>query len=291
VRARLFRTALLPVVAALAALLPACLEGAGSDPSAVRAVVEEAAAARDAGDFDVFASCFTGEKAGRYREVLKVEHGGDPRAFFAGKRRMVVTGPVSIRRQAFAAVRVFLVHSSGYKPFHQAAVVFHDDRWKIDSFIPGDLAEPRTGEADSLGVIGLLEQEAASPRLPGADGTFRRIQIVRALEVVVARRLAGAVPALMALLREDDDGAVRAFAAHVLGVLASGEATPALVEALEDGDLRVRGDAATALGLLSAASSRSRLSELAASDPSEWVRARAAEALARMQGGAQIVGS
>jgi hypothetical protein len=270
------------VVVALAAILPACLEGAGSDPSAVRAVVEEAAAARDAGEFDAFASRFTGEKAGRYREVLKVQHGGDPRLFFAGKRRMVATGRVSIRRQAFATVRVFLVHSTGYKPFHQAAVVFHEGRWQIDSFIPGDVEEPRTGEADSLGVIGLLEAEAASPRPPGADGTFRRIQIVRALEVVVARRLAGAAPALTALLREDDDGAVRAFAAHILGVLAAGEAVPALVEALEDGDLRVRGDAATALGLLSAAASRARLSEMAAGDPSEWARARAEEALARM---------
>jgi hypothetical protein len=275
----------LPVVLPLAAafpavlFLPGCLQGAGSDPAAVRAVVEQAAAARDAGEFDAFASLFTGEKAGRYRESLKVDHGGDSRAFFAGKRRMVVTGPVSIRRQAFATVRVFLVHSTGYKPFHQAAVVFHDNRWQIDSFIPGDLEEPRTEEADSEGVIGLLEAEVASPRPPGGDGTFRRIQIVRALEVVVARRLAVAVPPLTVLLREDDDGAVRAFAAHILGRLADREAIPALVEALEDGDLRVRGDAATALGTLAAGSARVRLEEMAAADPSDWVKERAAEAL------------
>ena len=126
-------------------------------------MVEQAAAARDAGECDTFASLYTGEKAGRYREVLKVDHGGDAAAFFAGKRRMVVTGPVSIRRQAFATVRVFLVHSTGYKPFHQAAMIFQDDRWQIDSFSPGDLEEPRTAEADSTGVIGLLEQEAAAP--------------------------------------------------------------------------------------------------------------------------------
>jgi hypothetical protein len=266
----------------LPVLLTGCLAGPGSDPEAVRAVVEQAAAARDAGEFDTFASLYTGEKAGRYREVLKVDYGGAAAAFFAGKRRMVVTGPVSIRRQAFATVRVFLVHSTGYKPFHQAAVVFQEGRWQIDSFIPGDLEEPRTAQADSEGVIGLLGQEAAAPRPPGADGTFRRIQIVRAMEVVVTRRLAGAVPALTTLLREDADGAVRAFAAHILGLLAAAEAVPALMEALGDGDLRVRGDAATALGLLSAGVARSRLEELAVSDPSAWVRERAAEAFDRL---------
>ncbi len=270
--------------AGLAVLAAGCAGGVGEDPAAVLAVVEQAAASREAGDFDAFTACFAGEKAGRYREELQTVHGGDVERFFASKRRMVVTGPVEIRRVSFAFVRVFVVHSTGYKPYDSAGVLFVDGRWLIDSFLPGDLEEPRTAQADPGAIVELLAGEAASPRPGGADGAFRHIQLLRALEVVKVRRLQDAVPSLIRLLEGDADAGIRQFAAHILGDLQDGAAAPALEGALADADLRVRGDAALSLARLGAAGAAGALERLRDDDPAAWVREQAAAALRRLAG-------
>ncbi|MFQ5670315.1 MAG: HEAT repeat domain-containing protein [Acidobacteriota bacterium] len=265
----------LPVLLALSA----CAGGTGDRPEAVREVVERAAAARDAGDFEAFVRCFAGPRAGRYREELQTVHAGDPRAFFANRRSMVVTGPVELRRRSFATVRIFVIEGTGFKPYQQVAVVFQDGQWLIDSPVPGEKESPRIARADPAAVVRLLEQAAAADRAAGGDGVFRRVQILRAQQVVQARRLEAAVPALVNLLGGDPDAGIRQFSALILGQLGSPEAVSALLEALGDPDLRVRGDAARALGRLDRGRARERLIDLSRSDPSPWVRTQAERAL------------
>lgn len=259
-------------------LAAGCAADTGSDPAAVLAVVERTAAAREAGDFAAFTACFTGDVAGRYRRDLKTAHGDDPRRFFASKRTMVVTGPVSLRNQAFATVGVFVVDALGAKPRVQVGVVFRENRWQVDSFVPGDLAEPRTDSADLLRIVALLQQEVSDPRT-AADGSFRRIQLQRALEVMAVRRPPQAAAPLANLLREDANGGVRQFAAVILGEMGAQAEVQALRDALEDSDLRVRGDVVQALARLGDEVSLARLRILAGEDSSPWVRGRALAAV------------
>jgi hypothetical protein len=264
-------------------LAAGCAPDTGSDPDAVRAVVERAAAARDAGDFAAFTACFSGDVAGRYRRDLRMTHGDDPRRFFAAKRTMVVTGPVSLRRQAFATVGVFVEDALGAKPWIEVGVVFREGTWQVDSFVPGDLGEPRTTSADLDGILALLQREASDPR-PADRGSFRRIQLQRALEVVAVRRPLRAAAPLAALLREDPSGGVRQFAASILGEMGATAEVEALRAALDDADLRVRGDAAQALSRLSDEESVERLRVLAATDSSPWVQRRAQDSVASLGG-------
>lgn len=266
-------------------VLAACAPDLGSDPDAVLAVVQRAAAALDAEDFDAFALCFTGEVAGRYRQDLAGKYGGDWQRFFAAKRGMVVTGPVSMRRQAFATVGVFVEEPFGAKPRVQVGTVYRDDVWLIDAFVPGDVEEPRVGAADADAIIALLSREVLDPR-PGSDsgngngaGSFRRIQLQRALEVVAVRRIAEAALPVADLLGSDEDGGVRQFAAFILGELGHVSAAGALREALADRDLRVRGDAARSLGRIGDPEALPQLRGLAESDPEPWVRQQAAAAV------------
>lgn len=265
-------------MALLLSLAAGCAPDIGSDPAAVRAVVERVAAARDAGDFSAFTACFSGDVAGRYRRELKTTHGDDPRRFFAAKRTMVVTGPVSLRRQAFARVGVFAIDALGAKPRIQVGVVFRENNWLVDSFVPGDLEDPRTASADLDGIIALLQREASDSRAV-ARGSFRRIQLQRALEVVAVRRPPRAAGPLAVLLREDQTGGVRQFAALILGEMGAVAAVVALRDALDDSDLRVRGDAAQALSRLGDTASLERLRALAETDSSPWVRRRALAAV------------
>ncbi len=265
-------------MALLLVLAAACAPDVGSDPDAVLAVVERAAAARDAGDFAAFTACFTGDVAGRYRRDLKTTHGDDPRRFFAARRTMVVTGPVSLRHQAFATVGVFVVDALGAKPRVQAGVVFRENTWLVDSFVPGNLEDPRTASADLDGIIALLQREVSDPRT-AADGSFRRIQLQRALEVVAVRRPLRAAAPLASLLREDANGGVRQFAAVILGEMGATAEVEALRGALDDSDLRVRGDAAQALSRLGDEASLESLRVLAETDSSPWVRQRALAAV------------
>jgi len=255
-----------------------CAADTGSDPDAVRAVVERAAAAREAADFTAFTACFTGDVAGRYRRELKTAHGDDPVRFFAAKRTMVVTGPVSLRHQAFATVGVFVTDALGAKPNIQVGVVFREGRWLVDSFVPGDLEKPRTDSANLLRIIALLDQEVSDPR-SAADGSFRRIQLQRALEVVAVRRPPQAAAPLADLLREGRNGGVRQFAAVILGEMGAQAEVQALRDALDDADLRVRGDAAQALARLGDEESLAPLKALAETDDSPWVRERALAAV------------
>ncbi len=263
-------------------LAAGCAPDIGSDPAAVRAVVERAAAARDAGDVAAFTACFSGDVAGRYRRELKTTYGDDPRRFFAAKRTMVVIGPVSLRRQAFATVGVFVVDALGAKPRIQVGVVFRENNWLVDSFVPGDLEEPRTASADLDGISALLQREASDPR-PAASGSFRRIQLQRALEVVAVRRPPRAAAPLAKLLREDRSGGVRQFAAFILGEMGATAEVEALRDALDDSDLRVRGDAAQALSRLGDEASLERLRVLAETDSSPWVRRRALAAVGTLE--------
>jgi hypothetical protein len=269
-------------------VLGACAPDLGSDPDAVLQVVQRAAAARDAGDFDAFALCFTGEVAGRYRQDLTGKYGGDSVRFFAAKRGMVVIGPVSMRRQAFATVGVFVEEMFGAKPRVQVGTVFRDEKWLIDAFVPGDVEEPRVGTADAGAIIALLSREVLDPR-PGAGssngngaGSFRRIQLQRALEVVAVRRIAEAALPVADLLGTDEDGGVRQFAAFILGELGHASAAGALRQALVDHDLRVRGDAARALGRVGDIQALPDLQRLAESDPEPWVREQAAAAVSTL---------
>ncbi|MFQ5767796.1 MAG: HEAT repeat domain-containing protein [Acidobacteriota bacterium] len=262
--------------------LPACGSGAGDQPQAVREVVERAVAAQAAGDFDVFVACYTGEKAGRYREEMKTVYGGDAARFFASKRTMVVVGPVSIRRRAFATVRVMVERSTGYKPFDQCGLVFQEGRWRINAFLPGDRTSPRTGSADSDGVIRLLAGEAANARPAGPSGTFRRIEILRALEVLSQRKLEAAAAPLERLLRDDADGGIRQFAALLLGRLGDPSVVPSLAAALDDPDLRVRGEAAAALAALGAVKVLPRLKEQTRQEKVPWTRQQVEQAVNRL---------
>ncbi len=278
------KSTLRSALAALALALPVagCLTDAGSDPRAVREVVERAAAAREAGDFEAFAACFVPDVAGSYRLDLKTGHQSDEAAFFADKRGMVVTGPVNMRRQAFATVGVFVLDATGAKPRLQAGVVYRDGEWLLDGFVPGDHERPRTAEADLEGIVALLRREAVDPRPGPGDGSFRRIQLQRALEVVAERRPPAAVAPLMDLLNHDAAGGIRQFAAAILGELKAVEAAQALRAALADSDLRVRGDAAWALGRIGDRQDVAALRQRALEDDSPWVRRRAGEALAAM---------
>jgi hypothetical protein len=251
-------------------------------------VVARAAATRDAGDFAAFTACFTGEVAGRYREDLTAIYGGDSARFFAAKRGMVVMGPVSMRRQAFATVGVFVEELFGAKPRVQVGTVYRDGVWLIDEFVPGDAKEPRVGTADPGAIVDLLRREVLDPR-PGAGssngaGSFRRIQLQRALEVVAVRRIREAALPLSDLLSADEEGGVRQFAAFILGELGLPGSAGALREALADPDLRVRGDAARALARVGDRTALPQLESLAGDDPEPWVRRQAAAAVSSLAG-------
>lgn len=267
-----------------AGLAAACAPGPGEQPDEVLNVVERAARMWNEENFDGMVACYTGRRAGHYREEFATVYGGDGERFFASKRRMVVVGPVSLRRRAFATVRVMILASTGYKPFEQVSVVFADGEWKIDSLLPGDVQRPRVDRASAAGIIGVLRDAAEAPATGAGDSAFAHIQTMRAIEVVADRRIRPAARPLATLLAHDPDPAIRQFAAATLGRLADPATVPELVAALADEDLRVRGDAAAALGRLGAVSARDAISTLAAGDPDAWVRDQATAALAKLGG-------
>ena len=265
-------------LAVLLAAAAGCETGPGNRPEEVRAVVERAAAAWEARDFEAMVSTYTGAGAGRYREQLQTVHGGDREAFFASKRRMAVVGPVSIRRRAFAGVRVIILRRSGYKPYDQVSVLFQNGAWRINSFLPGDVEEPRVEKASPYGIIGLLRDSAEASGRDRPDDAFSRMQTVRAIEVVALRRLAEASEPLIELLERTERAAIRQFAAYTLGLLDDGRAVPALRAALADADLRVRADAATSLARLGDGGALPAIRGRASGDPAAWVRRQAAAA-------------
>lgn len=272
------------VAALLAAIcFVACEPGPGDRPEDVRAVVERAVAAWQARDFDAMVATYTGQQAGRYRDELQMVHGGDEAAFFTSKRRMVVIGPVNIRRQAFATVRVIILHQSGHKPYDQVQTVFRDGAWHIDALLPGDVLAPRVDRARPNGIIGLLHDSAEAARLGETDGTFSRLQTIRAIEVVAVRRLVEAAAPLIELMQVGKNASIRQFAASTLGRLGDADAVTALQGALVDDDLRVRADAATSLAQLGAGDALPALRELAGQDPRPWVRETAAAAVASLE--------
>ncbi len=100
--------------------------------------------------------------------------------------------------------------------------------------------------------------------------------IERAPEAVEKAPRREIISTLEAVL-EDNDRSVRRQAARALGLLGSGSAVPALVEALRDRDTEVRAAAAEALGKVGDA--RAVLGLIAALQDQELIRFRAAEAL------------
>ena len=268
------------ILLVLIALLPlACGPRPGERSEDVRALVQRAALAWDERDFEAMVACYTGERAGRYREELDIVHGGDRRAFFDSKRRFVPVGPVNFRRRAFATVRVMVLRQTGYKPYDQIAAVFGENEWRIDSFVPGDIEEPKVDRAHPNGILALLWDAAEMAHPASAGRTFARIQTIRAIEVVAMRGLTQAAEPLIQIVGDHPDPAVRQFAAHTLGLLGRHISAPALVEALKDSDPRVRGDAATALSRLGATEALGAIRQLAAAEDSAWTRSQAVSAV------------
>lgn len=138
--------------------------------------------------------------------------------------------------------------------------------------------------AAGLGLIGFLRSGVGASREHGASqgsmtpGTRRHDE---ARDAPVQGAPAATVQALIAALKDGRDEA-RARAAEELGKRRDPSLLPHLTEALEDPSDAVKENAARALGSLGSAAAAPALARaLERPDQDEWVKLRAAEALAR----------
>jgi hypothetical protein len=111
------------------------------------------------------------------------------------------------------------------------------------------------------------------------------VDTVRMIGIAGVRRLRREehAPRLVEILRNDQNSAVRSFAAHALGVLAVTKSVPALVKVVESRQDRSYRAAIRALGKIGDPRAIPVLENVAKEDPVEWVRDAARQAIQKIR--------